>query len=147
MLPLRTRVDLGTIAMKGYSAFRKATALMVPQYQSVYSYQGCSLRGFLLVRRDALGVFCSPSRLGNWNFGYFALLKSIFIWIKGKWIFQCVYDPCLCFPRIISGHVDSGCRIHWLLLCGELRFLSKCPVYGTKQSNDEASVMPELFNA
>ena len=35
MLPFRPRVDLGAIAMKGYSAFPKATALLEPNYQIV----------------------------------------------------------------------------------------------------------------
>ena len=35
VLPLRTRVDLGAIAMKGYSAFPKAPVLLEPHHQSV----------------------------------------------------------------------------------------------------------------
>ena len=35
MLPLRARVDLGAMAMKRYSAFPKAPALLEPHYQIV----------------------------------------------------------------------------------------------------------------
>ena len=35
MLPLRARVDLGAMAMKGYSAFPKAPALLEPHHQIV----------------------------------------------------------------------------------------------------------------
>ena len=35
MLPLRARVDLGAMAMKGYSAFPKAPALLKPHNQIV----------------------------------------------------------------------------------------------------------------
>ena len=35
VLPLRARVDLGAIAMKGYSAFSKAQALSEPHHQIV----------------------------------------------------------------------------------------------------------------
>ena len=33
VLPLRARVDLGAMAMKGYSAFPKAPALLEPHHQ------------------------------------------------------------------------------------------------------------------
>ena len=35
VLPLRARVDLGAMAMKGYSAFPKAPALLEPHHQIV----------------------------------------------------------------------------------------------------------------
>ena len=35
MLPLRARVDLGAMAMKGYSVFPKAPELLEPHYQNV----------------------------------------------------------------------------------------------------------------
>ena len=35
MLPLRARVDLGVMALKGYTAFPKAVALLEPHYQIV----------------------------------------------------------------------------------------------------------------
>ena len=37
-LSLRARVDLGVIAMKGYSAFPKAAVLLEPHHQIVYYY-------------------------------------------------------------------------------------------------------------
>ena len=38
MLPLQARVDLGAMAMKGYSAFPKAPALLEPYHQIVYCH-------------------------------------------------------------------------------------------------------------
>ena len=35
VLPLRTRVNLGAMAMKGYSEFTKAPALLEPHHQTV----------------------------------------------------------------------------------------------------------------
>ena len=35
MLPRQARVDLGVMAMKGYSVFPKALALLEPHYQTV----------------------------------------------------------------------------------------------------------------
>ena len=35
VLPLRARVDLGAMAMKGYSTFPKALALLEPHHQIV----------------------------------------------------------------------------------------------------------------
>ena len=62
MLPLRARVELGAMAMKGYSAFPKAPA----PSDFLVSYPGHSLGGGVLpLCREAVGVFYSPSRLGN----------------------------------------------------------------------------------
>ena len=38
MLPFRARVDLGAMAMKGYSAFPKAPASLEPYHQIVYCH-------------------------------------------------------------------------------------------------------------
>ena len=40
MLPFRAKVDLGAMAMKGYSAFPKAPALMKPHHEIVVKYPG-----------------------------------------------------------------------------------------------------------
>ena len=61
-----TIVDLGAIAMKGYSAFPKAPALAgTSPPDCLVSYPGHSFEGVLLLSREAVGVFYSPSRLGN----------------------------------------------------------------------------------
>ena len=66
MLPLLARLDLGAMAMKGYSAFPKAPALLEPHHQIVYCHiQDTRLGGVLPLCREAVGVFYSPSRLGN----------------------------------------------------------------------------------
>ena len=56
MQPLRAKVDLGAMAMKGYSAFPKALTLLEPHHQIV--------GGVLPFCRDAIGVFYSPSQVG-----------------------------------------------------------------------------------
>ena len=50
------------MAIKGYSAFLKAAALME---LCLVLYPGQSMRGVLPICRGAVGVFYSPSRLGN----------------------------------------------------------------------------------
>ena len=62
VLPLGARVDLGAMAMNGYSALPKAPALQEPQQiQDTRWFWG----GVLPLCRDAVGVFCSPSQLGH----------------------------------------------------------------------------------
>ena len=39
VLPLRARVDLGAMAIKGYSAFPKVPRLLEPHHQTVYSHK------------------------------------------------------------------------------------------------------------
>ena len=48
MLLLLVRVDLGTMAMKGYSAFPKAPALLEPHHQIVLCHILC---------KGAVGIF------------------------------------------------------------------------------------------
>ena len=43
VLPLRARLDLVAMAIKGCSAFPKAPALLEPQHQIIVSYPGHSL--------------------------------------------------------------------------------------------------------
>ena len=60
MLPLRARVDLEVMEMKEYSAFPKIPLLLEPHHQTVLvSYTGHSLVFFLLLCREAVGVFYS----------------------------------------------------------------------------------------
>ena len=80
MLPLRARVDLGAMKMKG--------VLHIPQSSStagtspsdcLVSYAGHSLVGVLPLWRGTVGVFYSPSRLGKWGFVLFCFgLVSFF---------------------------------------------------------------------
>ncbi len=46
VLPLRTRVDLGAMAIKGYSAFSKAPALLKPRHQIVQCHIRTLVRGW-----------------------------------------------------------------------------------------------------
>ena len=65
MLPLQARVDPGVMAMKEYSAFTKAPALLDPYHQAVYCHiQDTRWGGVLTFIRDSIGVFYSHSRLG-----------------------------------------------------------------------------------
>ena len=52
MLPLRARVDLEAMAMKGYPGFPKSPALLKPHHQIVISRT--LIRGVLLLRGDAV---------------------------------------------------------------------------------------------
>ena len=66
MLPRRARVDLGAMAMKGYSAFPKALALLELHHQIVQCHiLDTTWGGVLLLFREAVGVFYSSSRLGK----------------------------------------------------------------------------------
>ena len=58
MLPLQARVDLGAMAMKGYSAFPEAPGTS-PSHCLV-SYLGHSSGEFLPLCRGAVSVFYSP---------------------------------------------------------------------------------------
>ena len=64
LLQFRSRVELGVMAMKEYSTFLK-----VPERESHDQIQlsiipGESLECVLLLCRDAVGVFHTPSQLG-----------------------------------------------------------------------------------
>ena len=62
---LGARVDQGTIAMKGFFAFPKASASLQLHHQ-IFSYHIEDSRWGVLCR-GAVGVFYSPSRLSNVN--------------------------------------------------------------------------------
>ena len=61
MLPLQARVDLRAKIVKEYSAFPKAPALVKPHHQIVISRT--FIGEVLLLCRDTVSVFCSPSWL------------------------------------------------------------------------------------
>ena len=71
MLPARAGVDLGVIAMKGYSTFLKALAFLEPQHQITLFHIRTLVDGWgggeiLSLCRDIVGVFYSaPGRLGK----------------------------------------------------------------------------------
>ena len=62
VLPLWARVDLGAMAMKGYSTFPKAPALVEPCHQKI-DVTSMTLGGILPLCRDAVSVFYSTSQL------------------------------------------------------------------------------------
>ena len=59
VLPLLARVDLGAKGMNGFSAFPKTTAS-----NCIVSYQDTRWEA-LPLRRDTVGVFYKPGRLGQ----------------------------------------------------------------------------------
>ena len=65
LLLLWAKEDLGAMAIKGYSAFLKAPALLKPQHQIVNVISKTFVVGGVLpLCRDAVSVFYSPSWLG-----------------------------------------------------------------------------------
>ena len=70
VLSLRAKLNLGAMAMKGYSVFPKAPALLEP-HQKIVS---CQIRdtswGALPLCRDTVIAFYSPSRLSSITYLY-----------------------------------------------------------------------------
>ena len=66
VLPLRARVDLGATAMKGYSAFPKAPALLGPSPSDcLVSYPGHSLGGGLIPLQRSSRCILQPQPTGH----------------------------------------------------------------------------------
>ena len=66
VLPFWARVDLKVMAMEGYSAFLKASALLETSSSGcLVSYPGYSLGGVLPLCREAVDVFYSPSQMSH----------------------------------------------------------------------------------
>ena len=91
MLPLRARVDLGAMAMKRYSAFSKALVLLEPCTIRLFSVIYRTFVGrVLFLGRDAVDVFCCPSRLGNrlghslWESYSFAEMQSVYSYSSSR---------------------------------------------------------------
>ena len=64
MLPIRVRVDLVVMAIKGYCAYRKTPALLEPHHQFSVIFRTL-IWGDLPLSREAVGVFSSPHGLGH----------------------------------------------------------------------------------
>ena len=66
MLPLRVKEDLWAMAMKGYSTFPKALALLEPHHQIVSCHiQDTRWEGGSYPSAEEQSVFYSQSRLDN----------------------------------------------------------------------------------
>ena len=63
MLPLWARVNLGAMAMKGYTAFPKAPAILEPHHEIVLCHiqDACCGGALLPLCREAVGVFYSSN--------------------------------------------------------------------------------------
>ena len=105
MLPYRARVDLGAMAIKGYSAFPKAPASLDRHHEIVYCYIQDTRwgwgGGFLPLCRGAVGVFYSPSRLGKiqavvcrscgmWVIVLWQSVRWQVVWRPSRWIWNTV---------------------------------------------------------
>ena len=76
VLPFQARVDLRMMAIKEYFAFPKAPALLDLQYRRLVSYPENSFMAVILLCREAVHVFYSPSWLGNkWR-----IVEFIYFW-------------------------------------------------------------------
>ena len=66
--------------------------------------------------------------------------------INVRCLFTVMYDYCPSL-QMISSSVARGCKIHQLHLCRQVRppNPNKYPIYGTKQSDGEATIMLELW--
>ena len=93
VLTLRVRVNLGVMAMKGYSAFPKATTLLEPHQQIVSCLQETCWVGDLILCSDPVGVFYSPSRLGSFTRYYHFELLSWLIGFYGTSTFVGYLTP------------------------------------------------------
>ena len=78
MLPFRARVDLGAMAMKSYSAFLKAPALLELHHQNIHD---TFFRGVLPLGREAVSVFYSPSWQGKNCWGNLTSLQRCSLYI------------------------------------------------------------------
>ena len=66
MIQLRAKVDLGAMAIKEYSVFPPNTSIAgTSPSDCLVSYTGQTLVSYREHCRIAIGVFCSPSRLGH----------------------------------------------------------------------------------
>ena len=101
MLPLQARVDLGAMAMKRYSAFPKAPALLEPHHQIVKCHiQDTCWRGVLPLCREAVGVSFSPSRLGNKTIK-FPISTALFTQLNVKTVlFQTIQFSTFCLHSL-----------------------------------------------
>ena len=80
MLPRRASVDLGAMAVKGFSVFPKT-----PASDCFVSYTGHSWGGVLPHCWGAVSVFYSPSRLGKELF-WQKLILNWTVWNRTIWI-------------------------------------------------------------
>ena len=62
MLPLRARVDLGVMTMKGYSVFRKVPALLEPHHQIVLCHIRTLGGGVISLCRGVVVYFTAPAK-------------------------------------------------------------------------------------
>ena len=79
LLPLRVRRDRGEIAIKGYSAFPNDSPFLKPQHQIDCVISRTLVGRVLNFSKDAVVVFCNPSRLNKnpWeNVAYFLIPTS-----------------------------------------------------------------------
>ena len=103
VLLLRARVDLGVRTMKGHSRFPKAPELLEPHHQifSAISWTLDGGAGFLPIRREAVGVFFSPYRLGKYA------IVCMYICM-----YECIYVLCVCLS-VSEDHMNNPVFFTW----------------------------------
>ena len=90
MLPLRARTDQGAMAIKEYSTFPKATALLEPNHHVLSQYRTHVLR-VLPLCGGAVGVFYSPSRLNLLERLFFFFCISFIFLFYFNWFYFIIY--------------------------------------------------------
>ena len=88
VLPLQVRVDQGAIAMKGYSTFPKAPALLQPHHEIVYcNMQDTRWGSFTLLKRSSWCIL-QPQPNGQTNVLDMAL-HHLMIRLKSQSFLEC----------------------------------------------------------
>ena len=83
VLPLRARVVLVAMVMKGCSVFLNAPASLEPHHQiGKYHIQGTYWGGVLLFCRGAVSVFYNHSQLGNkWGYKMVICARAVMVMV------------------------------------------------------------------
>ena len=74
-------MNLGAMAIKKYSEFPKAPVLLEPHHQTFKFHIRTLVGEVLHIGREAVGVFCSPSRLGHEELVFFHICTFSYIYI------------------------------------------------------------------
>ena len=79
MLPPRTRSWPWIEAVNKYTVLPKSPALLEPQHQIVWCHVFFFVGGVISLGKDAVDVFCSPSRVDRSVYDYYCKTVEIFL--------------------------------------------------------------------